>query len=104
MPETELVRIVRLTLHPDQVGAFLALFDEVSPRIRATDGCEHLVLLQDASYPNIVSTYSHWRNSEALEAYRRSDFFRSTWQKTRALFIAPPTAQSYHTIRLPPQT
>lgn len=104
MPETELVRVVRLTLHPDHVETFLTLFDKVSPRIRATDGCEHLVLLQDATFPNIVSTHSHWRNNEALEAYRKSDFFRSTWEKTRMLFIAPPTAQSYHTIRIAPIT
>lgn len=99
MHKTELVRIVRLTLHPDKVETFLALFDEVSPRIRATDGCEHLILLQDAAFPNILSTYSHWRNHEALEIYRKSDFFRSTWQKTRVLFSAPPTAQSYHRIQ-----
>lgn len=99
MHETEIVRIVRLTLHPDKVDTFLELFDEVSPRIRATDGCEHLILLQETAFPNIVSTYSRWRNEEALETYRKSDFFRSTWKKTRALFAAPPTAQSYHAIR-----
>jgi quinol monooxygenase YgiN len=102
MNPPRLVRIVRLSLHPDRLEAFLQLFDEASQQIRAVDGCEYLELLQDASFPNIVSTYSHWRDESALDVYRASELFRTTWSKTKSFFIAPPEAFSYHTVRTLP--
>jgi quinol monooxygenase YgiN len=92
-----LIRIVRLTLHPEKIEAFKSLFSRVAPEIRAFDGCGHLELWSDAMYPNIVATYSHWAHEEALNRYRNSEFFRATWGQTRSLFAAPPVAQSYST-------
>lgn len=89
-----LIRIVRLTLHPDEVPAFLQMFEDVKGKIRASAGCMHLELLVDASYPNIMTTYSVWENEEALNAYRNSDLFRQTWKKTKRMFAAPPLAYS----------
>ncbi|NNE35698.1 MAG: antibiotic biosynthesis monooxygenase [Rhodothermales bacterium] len=90
-----IVRIVRLTLHPNEREAFQALFDEVSTRIRGSAGCLELKLLEDVRHPNIVTTFSEWRDEQSLNEYRKSDFFLSTWSKTRKLFAAPPEAHSY---------
>jgi len=93
-----LVRIVRMTFRPDRLDAFLALFRASAPHIRAFPGCRHLALLEDAHYPNILTTYSLWESAEALERYRHSDLFRSTWAETKPLFAAPPIAHSHHTL------
>lgn len=94
-----LVRLVRMTLHPDAVGTFLALFDETAPRIRSFRGCRHLELWKNDRYPNILTTYSHWTDASALERYRASDVFREAWGRTKPLFAAPPEAHSYLVMR-----
>ena len=96
-----LVRLVRMTLHPDSVETFLRQFDEAAPHIRATPGCLHLELWRDARFPNVVTTYSHWRDAEALDAYRHGELFRATWAKTKPLFAAAPVATSHHALRAP---
>ncbi len=85
-----------MTFRPDRVPEFLALFEATAPRIRSAPGCRHLALWEDERFPNILSTYSLWDDAEALERYRESDLFRSTWAKTKPLFAAPPTAHSQH--------
>lgn len=97
--DTVLIRLVRMTFHPDRLDAFLSLFDEVAPHIRAFPGCLHLELWQDARYPGVVQTYSHWRDAAALKAYRESTLFEATWARTRTLFAAPPRAWSMVRIR-----
>ena len=96
MADRPLVRIVRLTLRPDAVDAFMEIFREAAPRIRASSGCLSLELWQDARYPHIVSTHSRWESNAALQAYRDSPFFKATWKKTRTLFAAPPFAASHY--------
>lgn len=90
-----LIRIVRLTFSPEEIDAFLALFEESAPKIRAFEGCRHLELWQDARFPNIFTTYSHWDDTETLERYRKSTLFQSTWERTKPLFAGPPQAHSY---------
>ncbi|NNF59558.1 MAG: antibiotic biosynthesis monooxygenase [Rhodothermaceae bacterium] len=89
-----LIRTVRMTFRPDRLDDFLAIFQASAPHIRATEGCQHLVLWQDTRYPNILSTYSHWTGEAALNRYRESDLFRTTWAQTKPLFAAPPVAHS----------
>ena len=89
-----LIRTVRMTFRPDRLAAFLAIFDASAPRIRAFAGCRHLALWEDAHYPNILTTYSHWEDEAALNRYRESTLFRSTWAQTKPLFAAPPVAHS----------
>ncbi len=96
-----LIRLVRMTVRSDARAAFLEHFDASAPQIRAFPGCEHLELWQDARFPNILSTYSLWTDAEALERYRNSSLFRSTWRRVRPLFAAPPEARS-HVPRRPP--
>ncbi|MEX2401328.1 MAG: antibiotic biosynthesis monooxygenase [Rhodothermales bacterium] len=94
-----LVRLVRMTFRPDRVDTFLSIFDESAPRIRVFPGCTHLELLQDHTYPNVLTTLSHWDHDDALQRYRASNLFRSTWSRTKPLFAAPPEAYSHHLLR-----
>lgn len=90
-----LIRIVRMTFRPDAVDTFLSHFDRAAPQIRSVDGCEHLALWQDADAPAIFTTHSHWTSADALDTYRHSDLFRSTWAEVKPLFAARPAAHSY---------
>jgi quinol monooxygenase YgiN len=94
-----LIRIVRMTFRPDAVELFLQQFDEVAPQIRRFEGCEHLELWTDTRFPNCCTTCSHWVDEDALDAYRDSKLFRSTWDTVKPLFAAPPQAQSYSVLR-----
>lgn len=99
-PPPLLIRTVRMVFRPDAVPAFLDLFEATAPRIRAHTGCRHLELWEDLRYPNVLSTYSVWDGEEALEAYRRSDLFRTTWARTKTWFAAPPVAHSQRAVRV----
>ena len=94
-----LLRIVRMTFRPDGVTEFLSIFDESAARIRSFPGCHHLELWQDLDDPNAFTTYSQWDDDRALDAYRKSDLFTSTWARTKVLFAAPPTVSSNRLIR-----
>lgn len=90
-----LIRTVRMTFRPDRVDDFLKdIFEPSAPMIRAFPGCRHLELWQDARFPNILSTYSRWDDEAALERYRASELFQTTWARTTPLFAAPASAHS----------
>lgn len=89
-----LIRTVRMTFHPGRVEPFLTLFAQARPKIRAAPGCRRLELWQDVRFPNVLSTFSWWDDAEALETYRKSDLFRTTWAQTTPLFAAAPVAHS----------
>ena len=94
-----LIRIVRMTFHPDAVDAFMDHFDRAAPLIRSFPGCEHLELWRDLHAPYCCTTYSHWADQDALDAYRQSDLFRETWTEVKPLFAARPEARSYARVR-----
>ncbi|MDA0378120.1 MAG: antibiotic biosynthesis monooxygenase [Bacteroidetes bacterium] len=83
---------------PENVDAFLELFHSVSDAIRAVDGCHELTLLQDLDHPGRMTTYSLWEDEAALDSYRDSDLFRSTWARTKMMFIARPSEASYRIV------
>ena len=87
-----LVRIVRMHFRPEACDRFVEVFLQSAPSIRARAGCLYLELLQDANDPCCFSTYSHWESEEALEDYRKSDLFISTWAATKVLFDEKPQA------------
>ena len=93
-----LLRTVRMTFRPDRLDDFLTLFEEARPRISAAPGCRHLELWQDERFPNVLTTFSHWEDAEALEAYRHSPLFRETWARTTPLFAGAPVAYSQRVI------
>ncbi|WP_019989129.1 putative quinol monooxygenase [Rudanella lutea] len=89
-----LIRIVRMTFQEDQLEAFGQIFDRSKHQIRAFPGCQHLELLRDLDNPAVRITYSYWASAEALDAYRQSDLFRTTWAATKKLFADKPLAFS----------
>ena len=93
-----LLRIVRLTLQPERVPEFLALFRSSESSIRQQPGCQHLELWQDADQPHVYCTYSHWVDAAALDAYRRSALFGEVWPATKRLLAVP--AQAFSVVRV----
>ena len=87
-------RLVKLTFQPDKISDFKAIFEDSKGQIRAMEGCLHLELLQDITQPNVFFTQSHWDTEGALEGYRHSELFRTTWAKTKMLFADKPEAWS----------
>jgi len=89
-----IIRIVKLTFRLDEVENFKDLFESVKDKIITFEGCQRLDLLQDVNDPKICFTYSYWESETHLNAYRHSDFFNSTWTKTKKLFDGKPEAWS----------
>lgn len=89
-----IVRIVQMKFKDEFIDRFLKVFDESKENIRAFPGVLHLELLQNIEDPGLICTYSHWENQEALEQYRNSELFKSTWAKTKVLFEQKPVAWS----------
>jgi autoinducer 2-degrading protein len=86
-----LIRIVKMTFQEEQVDTFLHIFEERKERIMSYPGCTDLELLR---HDNIFFTYSKWDDEAALEHYRTSSLFRSTWSLVKPLFAARPEAWS----------
>lgn len=91
-----ITRIVKLTFAPKHIDTFVALYSEANRTIKSMPGCLEVVLLRDSKYENIIYTISKWSSEEALNNYRKTDFFASTWQKTKALFCAKPDATTLY--------
>nr|WP_299340345.1 antibiotic biosynthesis monooxygenase [Allomuricauda sp.] len=89
-----LVRIVKLTLKPENIPSFEQIFNDSKKKIVAFEGCTFLELYQDLNHPNIFFTYSFWENEAALDNYRSSSFFINVWGQTKKLFQEKPEAWS----------
>ncbi len=81
-----IIRLVKMTFDPAQVGRFEELFVGWGPRIRSFPGCLHLELLRDVNDPRIFFTHSHWQRAEDLQAYRQSPVFAEVWPTVKSLF------------------
>ncbi|MCC6413876.1 MAG: antibiotic biosynthesis monooxygenase [Saprospiraceae bacterium] len=80
-------RIVRMHFRPDGVEPFLKdVFEDSKDKIRAFPGCRHRELMQQTNNPNVLYTFSIWDDEAALERYRNSDLFKTTWIRTKVLF------------------
>lgn len=89
-----LIRIVKMEFKTEKISDFQDLFEKAAPKIMAFEGCHFVELYQDKNDLHIFFTYSHWKNAEALENYRMSDFFKTTWANTKVLFSNKPEAWS----------
>lgn len=89
-----LIRIVRMTFQDDRLADFHAIFDRSKQRIRTFPGNHQLDLLRDPDQPSVRITYSLWESADALEAYRQSELFRTTWAATKVLFAERAVAFS----------
>lgn len=80
-----------MTFQEDKVNDFTQVFEETKQRIRNFPGCQHLELWRT---DNIFFTYSIWEDEAALNHYRYSDLFKTTWARTKVLFAAKAEAWS----------
>lgn len=87
-------RIVRMSFDPSKVDAFMDIFNLAKNRIANFEGCEGLTLLRDAHQPNVLFTYSYWKDQDCLNKYRFSELFKETWSQTKVLFDDKPLAWS----------
>ena len=92
-----LVRIVKMEFQPEKVNDFLQFFDTVKNDIATFDGCLGMKLMQDQSNPEMIFTYSHWENQEALNKYRDSELFGKVWPNVKPWFNTRPEAWSLNT-------
>jgi len=79
-------RIVKLTFKPELLDDFMVVFNDSAPKIRSFSGCRHMELLQSNAQNNVLFTLSEWDDELALENYRNSELFKTTWAKTKVLF------------------
>jgi quinol monooxygenase YgiN len=89
-----ITRIVKMTFKENSTDEFLQIFSSSKDKIRAFPGCLSLELLQDVKYPRVFMTHSTWESQAALEAYRHSELFKTTWAKTKVLFAVKAEAHS----------
>jgi quinol monooxygenase YgiN len=83
----------------ENIASFEQIFEETKDFIRNFEGCLSLELYQDMKQPNIFFTYSKWEKEENLDDYRKSEFFRNVWGKTKLLFEEKPEAWSVNRIK-----
>ena len=91
-------RVVQLTFAAEHLTEFRAIFRESQAKIRAFPGCRHLELWQDTAQPERLFTYSYWDDEAALDAYRHSELFQTTWARTKPLFSERARAWSVRVI------
>lgn len=92
--EINMLRIVKLTLNPNNLADFLLHFDKVKHKINEFPGCKGMQLLKDKKQKGVVFTYSSWENDAALENYRNSELFQVIWPNVKKWFIDKPQAWS----------
>ncbi len=89
-----IIRIVRMSFHPEKVDAFLDIFNTTMTKIRGSEGCSNLSLHRDHKAANVYFTISHWETAAHLERYRKSQLFNTTWGQVKLLFNDQPVAYS----------
>ena len=87
--------MVRLTFSPETVDAFDEMYVQFEARIEARSGCQMVRSMKVPGQPCQRATLSFWETQNDLDAYRKSTLFGEVWPATKALFAAPPEAQSY---------
>lgn len=83
-----------MTFQEDKLEEFKTIFEESKARIRGFEGCHHVELLQGVEPNNIFFTFSIWDSEAALNKYRHSELFQTTWARTKILFSGKPEAWS----------
>jgi autoinducer 2-degrading protein len=97
-----LTRVVKMKFRAGEEAAFLEIFERSKPHIRAFPGCLYLELFNERNNPSVFFTYSKWDQESSLEAYRKSELFRITWQNTKALFLDKAEAWSLSSLHICP--
>ena len=90
-----IARLVTMTFKEGALNTFLEVFNQYKERIRASEGCTHLSLIQNTENLLEISTYSVWENEQFLNNYRDSKTFNEVWPKTKVLFAKKTVAKSH---------
>lgn len=91
-------RLVRLHIADGHEEEFVEIFQSSQAVISHFEGCRQVRLLRSPDEPGVFFTQSLWDSAAALENYRKSDFFRQTWGKTKSLFDSPASAWSLEVV------
>ena len=83
-----------MTFREDSSETFKEFASSIKDTIKSFDGCLHLDMLRGIHNPNIFFSYSHWVSENHLNSYRDSEFFKTTWSKTKLWFSDKPEAWS----------
>ena len=91
-----IIRFVKMVFQPEKVDQFEELFRERKDEIMDSEGCISVELLRikhaKDSTGVVYFTRSKWNNEDDLLAYRSSELFADTWQRTKVLFADKPDA------------
>lgn len=87
-----ITRLVRLSIRPEETDRFLDEFRRSEALIRSFEGCSELRLYRESGENGVFFTWSRWSNVAALEVYRNSALFLSTWSRVKPLFSEPAQA------------
>ena len=90
-----LIRIVKLTFKEESMKFFFREFDRNKFHITNFKGCIGMRMLQDMKQKNVVMTYSHWDDENALNNYRNSEVFMRLWNNIKPHFKYKPEAWSH---------
>lgn len=93
-----ITRIVKMTFREDSRLSFEGIFHITRPGILQFEGCFSVELHRDTHNPSTYITISRWASSDALENYRSSEFFKTTWAKVKGMFIDKAAAWTLETI------
>jgi quinol monooxygenase YgiN len=96
-----LLRIVKMIFDPNRTDDFIKAFELRRNLIASFEGCQGVELLRDINQPNIFFTYSTWQSEAALEKYRQSELFTTTWDEVKQLFAGKPEAWSVEQLKQP---
>jgi heme-degrading monooxygenase HmoA len=83
-----------MVFRPEEVPAFLSIWEENKGKISSFPGVNGVELLRDEAEAHIYYTFSRWDGPAHLEAYRKSELFKGVWSRTRVLFGDKPQAYS----------
>ncbi len=95
LPRRLLLRLVCMTICPEEREAFRRVYEEVAPSVRGFPGCLYLTFWEGVT-PGEVATCSVWMSPAALEAYRASQVFRRNWTRLKRFFIKRARAYSFY--------
>ncbi len=93
-----IIRIVKMTFRENSSETFKEFTISIKDTIKSFDGCLHLDIYRDIHNPDIFFSYSHWVSEDHLNSYRDSEFFKTTWAKTKQWFEAKPEAWSVESL------
>jgi quinol monooxygenase YgiN len=82
-----ITRVVKIHFQKEKIAEFLAFFETIKWKVAQQENCLGMKLLQDKNKPEIVFTYSLWKEEAALERYRDSALFsEEVWPKIKPWF------------------